>query len=82
MGGRAKVMTMADEALQGNDSRWAIHLLAKLADSGMAPADESLNEKMALAYEKLAEAAQPERAGIYPWRQLMKSGTASKNLFP
>lgn len=56
MGGPEKVMEMADKALQENDGRWAIHLLAKLADSSMARAgmDESLKEKLALAYEKLA----------------------------
>ena len=35
MGGPEKVMEIADRALQENDCRWAIHLLAKLADSGM-----------------------------------------------
>lgn len=54
MGGPAKVIKMADEALQVNDCRWAIHLLVKLADSGMAPSDRSFNEKLAHAYEKLA----------------------------
>jgi alkyl sulfatase BDS1-like metallo-beta-lactamase superfamily hydrolase len=56
MGGPEKVMEMADAALRGNDCRWAIHLLAKLADSGMAGPgmDESLKAKLALAYEKLA----------------------------
>ncbi len=56
MGGPVKVMEMADTALQANDFRWAIHLLAKLSDSGLATAsmDASLKEKQALAYEKLA----------------------------
>jgi alkyl sulfatase BDS1-like metallo-beta-lactamase superfamily hydrolase len=56
MGGPEKVMDMADKALQSNDCRWAIHLLSKLADSGMAPAgmDGALKEKLALSYETLA----------------------------
>lgn len=56
MGGPAKVMEMADEALQADDLRWAVHLLAKLSDSGLATGDmgESLREKQARAYEKLA----------------------------
>ncbi len=56
MGGPEKMMDMADKALQANDCRWAIHLLSKLADSGMATAgmEGALKEKLALAYEKLA----------------------------
>ncbi len=57
MGGPEKVMEMAERALQESDCRWAIHLLAKLADSGTlgADRDESLKEKLATAYEKLAQ---------------------------
>ncbi len=56
MGGPGKVLEMADAALQANDFRWAVHLLAKLSDSAMAEAgmNDSLKEKQALAYEKLA----------------------------
>jgi alkyl sulfatase BDS1-like metallo-beta-lactamase superfamily hydrolase len=56
MGGPEKVLDMAGRALQANDCRWAIHLLSKLADSGMATADMNgaLKEKLALAYENLA----------------------------
>ena len=56
MGGPEKVLEKADKALQEKDSRWAIHLLAKLADSGMVRpgTDESFKEKLARAYEALA----------------------------
>ena len=56
MGGPDKVMALADAALQQNDMRWAIHLLAKLADSGMATGNmhKALDEKLAVSYEKLA----------------------------
>jgi alkyl sulfatase BDS1-like metallo-beta-lactamase superfamily hydrolase len=56
MGGPEKVMETADQALQKNDYRWAIHLFVKLADSGMAGAslEGSLKEKLAQSYEKLA----------------------------
>lgn len=56
MGGPVKVMDLADSALQANDCRWAIHLLSKMADSGMATSemDGALKENLALAYEKLA----------------------------
>lgn len=56
MGGPAKVFDLADQALQAGDYRWAIHLLAKLGDSGLAMGgmEAALREKQAQAYEKLA----------------------------
>jgi alkyl sulfatase BDS1-like metallo-beta-lactamase superfamily hydrolase len=56
MGGPEKVVQLADVALQQNDIRWSIHLLAKLADSGMATGNmkKVLNDRLAVSYEKLA----------------------------
>jgi alkyl sulfatase BDS1-like metallo-beta-lactamase superfamily hydrolase len=56
MGGYERVLQLADLALQQNDFRWSIHLLAKLAESGMATENmkEMLNDKLAISYEKMA----------------------------
>jgi alkyl sulfatase BDS1-like metallo-beta-lactamase superfamily hydrolase len=56
MGGTEKVLALADESLQAGDLKWAIHLLAKLADSGLGTVDQKkmLSEKLALSYERLA----------------------------
>jgi len=56
MGGYERVLQLADLAFRQNDFRWAIHLLAKLADSGMATEDmkEILNDKLAAGYEQMA----------------------------
>ena len=56
MGGYERVLRLADLALQQNDFRWSIHLLAKLADSGMATETmkERLNDTLATGYEKMA----------------------------
>jgi len=57
MGGPDKVLLLADEALRADDPRWAVHLLAKLQDSGVADGEirKRMDEKLALSYEKLAE---------------------------
>lgn len=56
MGGPEKVMQLADVALQQDDIRWSIHLLAKLVDSGMATGNmkKVLDDRLAISYEKLA----------------------------
>ena len=56
MGGPEKVMQLADVALQQDDIRWSIHLLAKLVDSGMATGNmkRGLDDRLAISYEKLA----------------------------
>ena len=57
IGGVDKVMSLVDEAVEGGDLRWAIHLLAKTEDSGLARGTTAsrLTEKLALCYEGLAE---------------------------
>ena len=56
MGGYEKVLQAADLAVRQKDFRWSIHLLTKLADSGMATGDmkEILDERLAAAYEGMA----------------------------
>jgi alkyl sulfatase BDS1-like metallo-beta-lactamase superfamily hydrolase len=56
LGGTEKVLAMADVALQAGDLKWAIHLLVKLADSGLGTVDQKkmLSEKLAMSYERLA----------------------------
>ncbi len=54
MGGPAKVMAEAGKALAADDSQWAMQLLAKLKDSGLFADAKLLDEKLILAYEKLA----------------------------
>jgi alkyl sulfatase BDS1-like metallo-beta-lactamase superfamily hydrolase len=56
IGGAEKVMELADEAFQQNDFRWSIHLLAKLANSGLAKGimKKALDDRLAISYEKLA----------------------------
>jgi alkyl sulfatase BDS1-like metallo-beta-lactamase superfamily hydrolase len=54
MGGPDKVMNEAEGALQADDAKWAIHLLAKLKDSGLFADSELLDDKLVLAYEALA----------------------------
>lgn len=51
IGGVEKIMDLADEALAGNDPRWAVHLLVKLEDSGLGSAE--VTDKLANAYEAL-----------------------------
>jgi alkyl sulfatase BDS1-like metallo-beta-lactamase superfamily hydrolase len=57
MGGVDKVVALADRAAEEGDLRWAVHLLAKVDDSGLARGDAEgrLEEKLAACYEKLAE---------------------------
>ena len=57
LGGVDKVMSLADEAVEGGELRWAIHLLAKVEDSGLARGATAsrLIERLALCYEGLAE---------------------------
>jgi alkyl sulfatase BDS1-like metallo-beta-lactamase superfamily hydrolase len=49
-------MALADEALNAGDYRWAIHLLSKLRDSGLAVGgmNDALNGRLAASYERLA----------------------------
>ncbi|MEW5913445.1 MAG: alkyl sulfatase dimerization domain-containing protein [Thermodesulfobacteriota bacterium] len=55
MGGPAKVMDLARQALAKGDTRWAVHLLAKLADSGlMQDQAAALRDLQAQAYQGLA----------------------------
>lgn len=57
MGGPDKVLELADNALQEGDTRWAIHLLAKIEDSGLTSGKvaKTVSAKLAEAYTKLAE---------------------------
>ena len=57
MGGPEKVLELANQALQSNDTRWAIHLLAKLQDSGLASDElaKLLSEKLVESYRALAQ---------------------------
>jgi alkyl sulfatase BDS1-like metallo-beta-lactamase superfamily hydrolase len=57
LGGVEKVITLADQAFEQGDLRWAIHLLAKLDDSGLAKGvpEGGLRERLASCYDKLAE---------------------------
>jgi alkyl sulfatase BDS1-like metallo-beta-lactamase superfamily hydrolase len=57
LGGADKVVDLADKAAEEGDLSWAIHLLAKVEDSGLAEggAADQLVEKLALTYEKMAE---------------------------
>jgi alkyl sulfatase BDS1-like metallo-beta-lactamase superfamily hydrolase len=56
MGGADQIMKLADAALQTGDYRWAIHMLTKLKDSGLATGSlkKELDEKLAVSYEGLA----------------------------
>jgi alkyl sulfatase BDS1-like metallo-beta-lactamase superfamily hydrolase len=49
LGGAERLMELAEQALQENDPRWAIHLLVKLEDSGLESTE--VREKLARAYE-------------------------------
>ncbi len=56
-GGPERLFGLAVKALEADDARWAVHLLAKLDDSGLATGvlAESLPGKLADSYKKLAE---------------------------
>ena len=54
MGGPNKVRQAALAALDKHQSRWAVHLLAKLKDSGLAPEGSDLDLMLARAYRQLA----------------------------
>ena len=53
MGGASAVLAAAEGALGNDDPRWALHLLDKLAESGMVEA-EVLGEPLGRAYASLA----------------------------
>lgn len=57
LGGPEKLISLASEALQGGDPRWATHLLSKLEDSGLAQGKtlHGLKELLAASYETLAQ---------------------------
>ncbi len=57
LGGVEKVVSLADEAVEQGDLRWAIHLLTKVEDSGLARGEAAsrLDENLAGCYERLAE---------------------------
>jgi len=57
LGGVDRVMSLAEEALEQGEFQWAIHLLAKVGDSGLARggAANRLTAQLALCYEGLAE---------------------------
>lgn len=57
MGGPQKLLNLAAVALEEADPRWAIHLLSKLKESGLAQDKtlEELKELLAASYERLAQ---------------------------
>lgn len=56
MGGLERVMALAQKALEEADHRWAIHLLTKIQESGLAEGETEgrLRELLATAFEDLA----------------------------
>ena len=56
MGGAGKVLEQANKALKGDDPQWAVHLLAKLKDSGLAEGDGAgkVNEMLAQGLRQVA----------------------------
>ncbi len=80
MGGADKVMSLAQEALAQGQVRWAVHLLAKLRDSGLAIGDraKALNQALAQAYTKLAATVSNTngRAYLLETVQELKQGPA------
>jgi alkyl sulfatase BDS1-like metallo-beta-lactamase superfamily hydrolase len=56
MGGAVNVLGRADKALKDGDPRWAVHLLAKLKDSGLAGGDSArqVNEMLAQGLRQVA----------------------------
>ncbi len=57
IGGFEKVIGLAKEALDNDDPRWAVHLLAKVKKSGIVPEGEleMVNKLLARSYRKVAE---------------------------
>jgi len=56
MGGAGQVLEQATKALKDGDSQWAVHLLAKLKDSGLAVGDSAgkVNEMLAQGLRQIA----------------------------
>jgi alkyl sulfatase BDS1-like metallo-beta-lactamase superfamily hydrolase len=56
MGGEEKIISLAYTALKDGDPRWAIHLLSKLKDSGLAVGDlaDKVNKMLAQGYRQMA----------------------------
>lgn len=54
MGGKDKILALAQEAQTQGNARWAVHLLAKIRTSGLAVNDPDLDNALAGAYEALA----------------------------
>ena len=57
IGGAEKVINLAQEALDNDDPKWSVHLLAKVKKSGMVPETEleMVNALLAESYRKVAE---------------------------
>ncbi len=57
MGGPEKLAGLAGKALADGDPQWAVHLLAKLKDSGLASGDtaRNLDSLLATAYRQIAD---------------------------
>jgi len=57
LGGVDKVMKLADDALEAGDPKWAVYLLKKIDDSGLAPGKmrKGLDRKLAEGYQRIAE---------------------------
>jgi len=56
MGGTEEILEDAKNALKEGDPRWAVHLLAKLKDSGLATGDQTakVNDMLAQGYRQIA----------------------------
>lgn len=56
MGGAGAVLSSAEEAIANDEGKWAVHLLAKVEESGLAEGDQSekADELLARAYRMLA----------------------------
>jgi alkyl sulfatase BDS1-like metallo-beta-lactamase superfamily hydrolase len=57
MGGVERVMGLAEKALEDSDPKWAIHLLAKIEQSGLAggEAKRRVRDLLAASFQSLAE---------------------------
>jgi alkyl sulfatase BDS1-like metallo-beta-lactamase superfamily hydrolase len=84
MGGPEKLAGLAGKALSDGDPRWAVHLLAKLKDSGLASGDAAadLNSLLAAAYRQIADTTSNTNGRAYLLESALELDKARPPDFP
>ena len=84
MGGPEKLAGLAGQALVDGDPQWAVHLLAKLKDSGLASGDTvvKLDGMLAAAYRQIADNTSNTNSRAYLLESALELDKARPPDFP